>query len=113
MAPNRTFAARLEPDGCCAILHLEGELDIATVSIAERSIAEAAAFEHLIFDCHELQFIDSSGIRAMLAAREQMSGAVAVVHARQIVDKAITVTGLDTMLHLVVSLEEARRILHC
>lgn len=106
------FSVRFEPDGCCAILHLEGELDIASVGVAEKAIADASPYEHLIFDCELLTFLDSSGIRTFLAAHEQWDGNVAVIHAHRIVDKAITITGLADILHLKNTLEEAKALFH-
>ncbi|MCA1735937.1 MAG: STAS domain-containing protein [Actinobacteria bacterium] len=65
-----------------------------------------------MFDCEQLCFIDSSGLRALLAAHEQWGGKVALIHTHRIVDRAIAVTGLADMLHLVSTLEEAKKVLH-
>lgn len=112
--PQENFAVRLERDTCCAILHLQGELDVATVDQVESAVAEAGSdtsSKHLIFDCHELDFVDSSGIRAFLAAHESWKGRVALVHPPRFVEKAITVTGLAEMLNMVDSMEEAKALL--
>jgi anti-anti-sigma factor len=94
-------------------MHLQGELDLASVGIAEAAIAEAAqkSFDQVIFDCAELTFMDSSGIRTLLAAREQWDGQVAVIHPHRIVEKALAVTGLVDLLNVVDTLEQAKEIL--
>lgn len=111
---QESFAVRSERDECCAILHLQGELDVATVDQVESAISAAGSdgsTKHLIFDCHNLDFVDSSGIRAFLAAHERWEGRVALVHPPRIVEKAITVTGLAEMLNMVDSREEAKTLL--
>lgn len=109
------FAVWLERDECCTIVHLQGELDVATVDQVEMAMSEAGtdgSIKHLIFDCHELAFIDSSGIRAFLAAHDRWEGRVALVHPTRIVEKAITVTGLAEMLNMVNTREEAKALLN-
>jgi anti-anti-sigma factor len=101
------------PDGDRLILHLTGELDLASVGIAEAAIAEAAksSYSGIVFDCAELTFLDSSGIRTLLAAREQWDGKVALIHPHRIVEKALAVTGLVETLNVVDTLEEAKDLL--
>jgi anti-anti-sigma factor len=112
--PSPDFAVRAEPDGDGLILYLQGELDLASIGIADAAIAEAAgkAYEEVIFDCSELTFLDSSGIRTLLAARERWGGRVAVINPHRIVEKALAVTGLVEVLNVVDTLDEAREILH-
>ncbi|MBA3361986.1 MAG: anti-sigma factor antagonist [Acidimicrobiia bacterium] len=113
--PLETLSVRVDRDQCSAILHLDGELDLANVDLADQAISETAAdifSRHLMVDCQQLTFIDSSGIRALISAHQQWEGKLAVLHPHRIVEKAIAVTGLTEVLHVVESVEEAREILH-
>jgi anti-anti-sigma factor len=110
--PIQHFSVRVEEEDCCAIFHMDGELDIASVGLLEASVVDSAHHEHAIFDCDQLTFIDSSGLRALLAAHEQWQGKVALIRTHRIVDKAIAVTGLTEMLNVVHTLEEAKKALH-
>jgi anti-sigma B factor antagonist len=58
--------------GDAAVLSLHGELDVATTAQLEEALAVAAG-EHprrLIVDLSGLEFMDSTGLRAVLAANE-------------------------------------------
>ena len=46
-----------------------GELDLATAGMLERELHELrdAGFDHVVLDMRELTFIDSSGIRVVVA----------------------------------------------
>ena len=55
------------------VLSLSGELDLVTVPhlLAELSRAEVARAERLVIDLRSVQFMDSSGLHALLKARER------------------------------------------
>jgi anti-sigma B factor antagonist len=57
------------------ILSLRGELDLATSALLERELdaAEAARPARLVVDLSGLEFIDSSGLNALVRARERAS----------------------------------------
>jgi anti-sigma B factor antagonist len=57
------------------ILSLRGELDLATSALLERELdaAEAARPTRLVVDLSGLEFIDSSGLSALVRARERAS----------------------------------------
>jgi len=46
-----------------------GELDLATAPLLERELLELrdSGFDHVVLDMHNLSFIDSSGLRVVLA----------------------------------------------
>jgi anti-sigma B factor antagonist len=81
--PNGTHAAaaggmlddllgiRLVPDDCGIVLALSGELDISTVPALEQRLSEVngAHGARLLVDLSELQFIDSTGIAAIIRAQ--------------------------------------------
>jgi anti-anti-sigma factor len=70
--PVTPFSVRANRDGDTTILHISGELDIATVP-ALRSAAyaelERADCETLAFDLAELAFLDSTGIGSWVEIR--------------------------------------------
>jgi anti-anti-sigma factor len=62
--------ARSEPDR--VVLHLTGELDLASSSIFERALEDPslAAAPLLVLDLDGLKFVDSTGLRIILLAHE-------------------------------------------
>lgn len=56
--------------GPIEVVALVGEFDIATHAVAERAVAEAeeASPETLLLDLSGLRFVDSTGVRLVLAA---------------------------------------------
>ncbi len=54
------------------VLHLEGELDLASSPILERALegSEVAETPLLVLDLDELRFVDSTGLRIILLAHE-------------------------------------------
>jgi anti-anti-sigma factor len=58
------------------VLHLEGELDLASSPILERALegVEVAATALLVLDLDELRFVDSTGLRIILLAHESARG---------------------------------------
>ncbi|HTZ86043.1 MAG TPA: DUF6328 family protein [Solirubrobacteraceae bacterium] len=55
------------------VLHLMGELDLASSSILERALedADVSATPLLVLDLDELKFVDSTGLRVILLAHER------------------------------------------
>lgn len=55
------------------VLRLEGELDLASAPIFERSLdgSEIAASPTVVLDLDALSFVDSTGLRVILAAHER------------------------------------------
>jgi anti-sigma B factor antagonist len=60
-------------DGDAIVLLLQGELDLTSAPIFERGLraAEAATPARLVIDLSGLEFMDSTGLRALLLARER------------------------------------------
>jgi anti-sigma B factor antagonist len=58
------------------VLSLRGELDLTSVPQFEREIheAEATSPSRLVIDLSGLDFMDSTGLRALLQARERAKG---------------------------------------
>lgn len=58
-------------EGDRLVLRLAGELDLATVSLLEDEIGKAGTQDTsmVVLDLERLEFIDSTGLRAVLSAR--------------------------------------------
>jgi len=83
----------------------DGELDLATVGIAEEAIKGAAKdSQPLILDLRKLRFLDSSGLRLILisAGPSEASGRkVFVVRGPAQVERVFELTGAAERLNLV------------
>jgi anti-anti-sigma factor len=87
-----------------AIIRVRGELDFGTTPrLAERLAGLPAPGQSLIFDLSGLEFCDSSGLGALIAAHKATRAAGGHVHlaaVTPIVLTAIHVTSLDQMFPL-------------
>jgi anti-sigma B factor antagonist len=80
-----------------------GELDATTAPVLEDELAGLAAegVVSVVVDLAALQFIDSSGLRAILKGRELLEGrggGIAISGASGIVERVIDMTGLNGLL---------------
>jgi anti-anti-sigma factor len=98
---------RVDSERSGATLHvrLDGELDLAGVARLEQELAgREDLIATLIIDLREVEFIDSSGLRAVLLAdrrsREQGCRCV-VVRGPEAVDRVFRITGCDERLEIV------------
>src|SRR4051794_31990714 len=81
------FAIEVEQRAGRTILNLSGELDIATVGELEDALKQRLdAGEDLVVDLRTLQFMDSSGVRALVAghaAAQNGHGSLVIVRAQR------------------------------
>jgi anti-anti-sigma factor len=87
-------------------LALAGEVDIASTPQFEEGLAEAEGSEPavLILDLRKVDFIDSTGLRAVIAADERARTAgrrFVVVRGTAAVERVFSVTRLDQRLEIV------------
>jgi stage II sporulation protein AA (anti-sigma F factor antagonist) len=101
----RNFGIGMEWSGDAVHLRVRGDLDISVAdSLLERVEAmEGSSAQLVIVDLAELTFLDSSGLKALLAA--QQAGAdggfeVLVVRTPKAVRRVIDVAGADRILRL-------------
>ena len=85
---------------------LAGELDIATGSRLEDELARVERDEPpiLVIDLRGLEFMDSTGLRILLAAATRASDAgrrFVLVRGNQWIQRVLGVTGLDQRLEIV------------
>lgn len=98
-----------EADDDLTILHVSGEIDIATAPELRKAIEKADRAKPLIVDLLGCSYMDSSGLeilsRACKARPDRMR---VVVQAPGQVKRVLELTGLDRVVPLAYSLEEAR-----
>jgi anti-anti-sigma factor len=85
---------------------LIGELDIASTQALENELSavEADSPGTVVLDLRRVEFIDSTGLRALVAADERARSAgrrLAVVRGPDAVERLLTVTQLDQRLDIV------------
>jgi anti-anti-sigma factor len=101
------FSIDVAQQGERTYLSLSGELDIATVGELEEAInGRLEAGEDLVIDLRSLKFMDSSGVRALVAghaAAQEADGSLLIVRAGEgsEVDRVIDVSGIGSALGMV------------
>jgi anti-sigma B factor antagonist len=94
------FRVETEDDGVVHRLRLIGELDAATVEVLRSAVSEAMGngAERVVLDLGELDFVDSTGLGALIGALKRMresGGELALTAVRPRVVKLLELTGLD------------------
>ena len=82
-----------------------GELDMATAPLLERELHELrdSGFDHVVLDMHGLTFIDSSGIRVVLAEHRHADTCdrmFSLIGVPPVIHRALEVCGLLAHLNL-------------
>jgi anti-anti-sigma factor len=95
-----------------AVVHLKGELDIATVDDLRDNLrtARQSYGDHVILDLTDLDFMDSQGLSVIVGCHKTVTaagGGLALVAPRPIVRRTLEITGLSGRLHVFDSIEEA------
>jgi anti-anti-sigma factor len=102
--PSFDISERHGP-GDAVILALSGELDMATVGVLTKRLDDAARIRQpVVLDLSELQFIDSSGLRAFLKATAEASRdgwSFAITRAPERIRRVFDVAGVATFLPFV------------
>jgi anti-sigma B factor antagonist len=100
---------RSEPDRIVLALH--GELDLLAAPLLQQEIegAETEARGILVLDLEDLQFIDSAGLRVILAAHERArkSGEqLALTRGTEQVQRLFAIAGIGEHLRIILSPDE-------
>ena len=100
---------RREPDR--VVIVLGGELDMASAPLLQRAIEGADLSENgmVVLDLQDLQFIDSTGLRVILAARKlcgERGQELAITHSSQQVERLLSVTGVSEHLRTLATPDE-------
>lgn len=113
-AARSSVRAHLEPEPFRVEIHPErdrvrvapiGELDLLSVGVVEEQLVELhdAGFDHIVVDLHRVSFLDSTGLRVLLAAAQRARQAdrrLRVVGARRQVLRLCELTGVSSRLGL-------------
>lgn len=92
---------RLSEQGSALVVRVEGELDMATVPqlADELSTVEWERFEKVVFDLLQVGFIDSSGLGALIALRNEHPGTelALVTENDGLVSKVLRLTSMEEL----------------
>ena len=83
--------------GTPPVLHVQGELDIATAPELRKALADALSDDaSLVLDLAGVTFVDASGLRVILQAADSLNGRgpMTLVHAERVA-KLLDVVGLS------------------
>ena len=97
------------PDGG-TVLHVEGELDMATAPALEDALADAGFAERVVVDLSSCSFVDSSAVRVLVSsARDSQAagGSLALVVTDPGLLRVLEISGVDTMLPVHDALDHA------
>ena len=89
-----------------AVVELSGELDIASAPKLDEEVARLEGEGHalIVIDLRRLEFMDSSGLRALLAADTRArtrGGRLVIVRGDERIQRVLRITRLDERLELV------------
>jgi anti-sigma B factor antagonist len=101
--------ARTEKDRI--VISLEGELDMASAPLLQAALedAEADATSALVLDLRELRFMDSTGLRIILWARERLRSRgqeLALTVGSSQVQRLLSVSGVGEHLRVIATPDE-------
>jgi anti-anti-sigma factor len=92
------------------VVRLEGELDLASAPLLHDAIESAGeASSTLVLDLQDLQFIDSTGLRTILWARERCQGHAqefAMTPGSEQVQRLLAISGAGEHLRVIASADE-------
>jgi anti-sigma B factor antagonist len=93
------------------VVRLHGELDLASAPLLEREIesAELGDTALVVLDLEDLEFIDSTGLRIVLAAHErarERGQEFAVTRGSQQVQRLLSITRVGEHLRIIASPDE-------
>jgi len=98
------FELSHELDGECGVLTLVGELDTAAARDVDKAVDEllAKGAASLIIDLGQVSFIDSSGLRSLIRARQQLGTEDGVVlrQPQAATRRLLEITGLEDQFRL-------------
>jgi anti-sigma B factor antagonist len=103
---SKPLELRTEQDQGAPRLVVSGELDLASAEELEAHLVQLEASEPdvLVLDLRELDFMDSTGLRTVIAAdarAKDRGGRLVVVRAPEEVDRVFRLTRMDQHLELV------------
>src|SRR5262245_31302263 len=92
-----------------AVLHVSGELDLASAAELEEAIADLDG-DPVVVDLSECTFLDSAGMRVLLAGARELSEAarsLRVVTSDPAILRVLEITAVDTLIAVHPTVEDA------
>ena len=113
MAVQQHLRIEQRHDGDIAVLHLDGELDLASAPLFQAELDRAAVggAAKLLIDLRDLYFIDSTGLRTIFSAQAHASERgqeFAVTHGSEQVQRLLAITRMGDHLRIVAGSEDMR-----
>ncbi len=111
MAGEGSFLIDVRSEGERVVLRLDGELDLASVPTLERAVEDSTLdhAEEIVLDLRGLEFIDSTGLRAILLQDKRSTErgqTFALVRGPEQVQRLMSMTRVDEHLRIIDSPEE-------
>jgi len=90
------------------VLHLKGELDLASSPVLERALEDPALADAplVVLDLDDLKFVDSTGLRIILLAHERARGRgqeFAITQGSPQVQRLLSITSVAEHMHVIAS----------
>jgi anti-anti-sigma factor len=101
------FAVELETLDGLAVVHVDGEFDLAGFERFEEVLSDAATSEHVVIDLGDCTFLDSAGVRAIAAAVRE-ADRVSIVASDPAIVRVLEITALNTIVAVHASLDDVR-----
>jgi anti-sigma B factor antagonist len=83
-------------------VHLESEIDAANAAAVERRLLAYAegADGDVVIDCSGLEFLDSTGLRALVAVAQRAEHRTVLIDLKPTYRRLLELTGLDSVFEL-------------
>jgi anti-anti-sigma factor len=99
LATRDSYEVAWTPIGDHSVLVLDGELDIASAQHLDTQLRRLQQAGPVAVDLHGLDFLDSTGAAALIAAHQRAAGpgAFVVLNGSGPAHRALTIMGLDAV----------------
>jgi anti-sigma B factor antagonist len=102
------LTCRTEIVSDCSVIHVSGEVDVATIHIFKEALDAAVAAPYtIIVDFAATAYIDSTGIHELIRAKERHRHPLAVAALAPTLKKIFQITKIDEVIALYATLDAA------
>lgn len=108
------FAVRIETVDRTAVCRVNGEVDAASAAELREALVALTAYRRVILDFSGVPFIDSAGLGCLIAGARRIhaaDGDIVLCSARRAVDRLLHTVGMDGVLPIVDSVQDAFELL--
>ena len=105
-----------EKDGGYYFIVIEGDLDASSCILLDKAIAEAVSLneKRIIIDCSNLNYISSAGLGVFMSYIQDFENnniSLALCHLSDKVSNVFQILGLDELIRIVPSKDEAKELI--